>query len=206
MISPLPPPHLRLLHIHDLLPLPIHHHIRRLLIHLRLQGHGLFLLFFPGRKPLLDRLDHFSKPVEVQRVKYDVAPQIRARQPYWHDSLPFKPHDFFQRIIALIRSYRGLVREEGGCRAGRLDGGPDVLIHADGLVCAPDEATGEEDEEEQETVVELEAGAGEVQFVEKPVDVEGWGGEFVEDEGRGVEVDEGALEAREPKRSAKKCN
>jgi len=96
-----------------------------------------------------------------------------------------------------------LVGEKGGSGAGGLDGGPDVLVHADGLVGAPDEAAGEEDEEEEEAVVELEAGAGEVELVEEPVDVEEGGGELVEDEGWGVEVDEGALEDRDSARLAR---
>lgn len=84
----------------------------------------------------------------------------------------------------------------GSCGAGGLDSGPDVLVDAEGLVGAPDEAAREEDKEEEDAVVELEAGAGEVEFVEEPVDVEEGGGELVEDKGWGVEVDEGALEAR----------
>lgn len=78
-----------------------------------------------------------------------------------------------------------------------MDGGPDILVHSDGLVGAPDEAAGEEDEEEEEAVVQLEAGAGEIELVEEPVDVEERRGELVEDEGRGVEVDEGALKVSE---------
>ena len=71
--------------------------------------------------------------------------------------------------------------------------GPDVLVHADGLVGAPDEAAGEEHEEEHDAVVPLVFGACEVDFVEEPVDVEKRGGEFVEDEGGAVEIHEGPL-------------
>ena len=71
--------------------------------------------------------------------------------------------------------------------------GPDVLVHTDGLVGAPDEAAGEEHEEEDDPVVPLVFRAGEVDFVEEPVDVEEGGGEFVEDECWAVEIEEGSL-------------
>ena len=74
-----------------------------------------------------------------------------------------------------------------------MDGCPDVLVDADGLVGTPDEAAGEEGEEEEDAVVELGAGAGHVNFVEEPVEVEKGGGEFVEDESRPVEIDEWSL-------------
>jgi len=70
---------------------------------------------------------------------------------------------------------------------------PDVLVDADALVGAPEEAAAEEAGEEEDAVVPLGAGAGHVEFVEEPVEVQEGGGEFVEDEGWAVEVDEGAL-------------
>ncbi len=75
-----------------------------------------------------------------------------------------------------------------------MHGGPDVGVHADGLVAAPDEAAAEEGGEQQEAVVPLRAGAGHVQLVEEPVEVEEGGGELVEDEGGAVEVDEWSLD------------
>ena len=72
--------------------------------------------------------------------------------------------------------------------------GPDVLGHADGLVGAPEEAAAEEAGEEEDAVVPLGAGAGHVELVEEPVEVEEGGGELVEDEGGAVEVDEWALD------------
>lgn len=83
-------------------------------------------------------------------------------------------------------------------KAGRtgvfvVQAGPDVLVDAHGLVRAPEEAAGEEGEEEQDAVVPLCARARHVQLVEEPVDVEEGGGELVEDEGRAVEIDKGSL-------------
>ncbi len=75
-----------------------------------------------------------------------------------------------------------------------MHGGPDVGVHADGLVAAPDEAAAEEGGEQQEAVVPLRAGPGHVQLVEEPVEVEEGGGELVENESGAVEVDEGSLD------------
>lgn len=49
--------------------------------------------------------------------------------------------------------------------------GPDVLVDADGLVGAPEEAAAEEAAEEEHAVVPLGARAGHVEFVEEPVEV-----------------------------------
>ena len=64
------------------------------------------------------------------------------------------------------------------------------------MVGAPEKAAAEKGREEEDTVVPLWAGAGHLEFVEEPVEVEEGGGEFVEDEGGAVEVDEGALIGR----------
>ena len=77
-----------------------------------------------------------------------------------------------------------------------MESGPDVLRDADGLVGAPEQATAEEAGEEKDAVVPLGSGAGHVQFVEEPVEVEKGGREFVEDEGRAVEIDKGTLGKR----------
>ena len=72
-------------------------------------------------------------------------------------------------------------------------GRPDVAEDLDGLVGAPEEAAGHECQEQEDAVDELQGGAGEVELIAEPVDVEEGGGELVEDEGWGVEVHEGAL-------------
>lgn len=58
---------------------------------------------------------------------------------------------------------------------------------------SPDNPTGEECGCEKGAVDGLVDGAGEVEFVAEPVDVEEWGGELVEEEYGGVEVDEWSL-------------
>lgn len=49
---------------------------------------------------------------------------------------------------------------------------PDVLVDAQGLVGAPDETAGEEDDEEDDAVVELCVGTRHAQFIEEPVEVQ----------------------------------
>ena len=53
-----------------------------------------------------------------------------------------------------------------------MQGCPDVLVHADGLVGSPEEAAAEEGDEEEDPVVPLGEGAGHAEFVEEPVEVE----------------------------------
>ena len=74
-----------------------------------------------------------------------------------------------------------------------VQGCPDVLVDADGLVGSPEETAAEEGDEEEDAVVPLGEGAGHAEFVEEPVEIEEGGGEFVEDERWAVEVYEGAL-------------
>ena len=81
------------------------------------------------------------------------------------------------------------------CRDGgaTIDGTQHVAEHGERRVRSPDEATAEEGGEEEDAVGELEVGAGPVELVEEPVDVEERGGKFVEDKGWSVKVDEGSL-------------
>ncbi len=74
-----------------------------------------------------------------------------------------------------------------------MEGCPDVLVDADGLVGSPDETAAEEGGEEEDAVVPLGKGAGHAEFVKEPVEIEEGRGEFVEDECWAVEVYEGAL-------------
>ena len=57
--------------------------------------------------------------------------------------------------------------------------GPNILIHADGLVCAPDKSAGEEGKEKHKSVDQLSSRSGHVKFVEEPVEVQEWRGKFV---------------------------
>lgn len=76
---------------------------------------------------------------------------------------------------------------------GEMESGPAILIYAEGLVCPPQKATAEERAEQDDAVIPLWLGTGHLQLVEKPVEVEERGGQFVQDKGGGVIVDEGSL-------------
>lgn len=150
----------------------------------------IFLLRLPIRLPLLlrkplpDRLDHLAKPVEIERIQHHITPQIDATQPCRHVRTSRVFHDLIADTPCLLQ-HAGVVDVERG---------PDIGIDAEGLVGAPHEATAKEGGEEEDTVVPLGLGAGHVEFVEEPVEVEKRGGELVEDECRAVEIDKGSLE------------
>ena len=76
-------------------------------------------------------------------------------------------------------------------------GGVHVAESVVGGVLAPDDA-GEEERDGQDAAIDgLDRGAGEVEFVAEPVDIEEWGGELVEQEDRAVEVAEGPLKIKD---------
>ena len=75
----------------------------------------------------------------------------------------------------------------------RSNGGVEVLRAFVGGVRAPADAAEEEGEREQGAVDGLVDGAGEVELVAEPVDVEEGGAELVEEEDGAVEVDEWSL-------------
>ena len=52
-----------------------------------------------------------------------------------------------------------------------MQGSPNVLVDAEGLVSSPDETGEEEGGKEEKPVVPLCAGAGHVELIEEPVDV-----------------------------------
>lgn len=70
-----------------------------------------------------------------------------------------------------------LLKQEGGLTG--VESTVYVVKNTDGLVAAPDEAAGEEGEEEDDAVVELQFRARHVEFVAEPVDVEERRGELV---------------------------
>lgn len=74
-----------------------------------------------------------------------------------------------------------------------VDCRPHVLVHARGLISAPDETAAEEGREEHDAVVELGTGASHVELVEEPVEVQERRRELIEDEGAAVVVDERPL-------------
>lgn len=74
------------------------------------------------------------------------------------------------------------------------EGGPEILVNPEGLPCAPEQPAAKKGEEKGNAIVELATRAGHVQLIEEPVEVEGNGRQLVQDEGRGIIVDEWSLE------------
>ena len=83
-----------------------------------------------------------------------------------------------------------------GLVCGDVEGAPDVLVDAEGGVSSPDETAAGESGEEEHAIVPLELGAGELELVEKPVDVQERGGKLVEDEYGAVVVKVWSLKVR----------
>lgn len=150
----------------------------------------------PSRRnePLPHRLDHLRKPVEIQQAQRRIANQINANQP--------KRQLAESAVSRHAGRERGRVPaaftlEHGRCQRARGGGGQrriDVRVDEDGLVCAPHDAAAEEGHEQGDAVVELGLGAGKIQLVAEPMDVQEGGGELVEDEGEAVVVSEGPLD------------
>ena len=82
-----------------------------------------------------------------------------------------------------------------GLVGGDVEGAPDVLIDAEGGVGSPDETAAGEGGDKEHAIVPLEFGAGELELVEEPVDVEEGRGELIEDEYGAVVVEIWSLKA-----------
>lgn len=129
---------------------------------------------------LAHRLNHLAEPVEVERVERQVGGQVCSRKP--------------KRHCLLVRCEAHYLARRGVGRSARLrQGAVDVIEDADGGVGTPAEAGGEKCPDEEEAVVELEFGPGQVELVAKPVDVEKRTRELVKDKGRCVVVDKWTL-------------
>lgn len=144
-----------------------------------------------GHKPLAHRRDHLEEPVPVERVERQVASDIKPSKPLWHGlGLGGEEH----HVLGVDDGRSGVVVGLDVFGRGRVVHSlPHVLVDDGGLPGAPDQTTGEEGDEEGDAIVELHAGSGHVELVAEPVDIEEGGRELVEDEGRGVEVEEGSL-------------
>ena len=152
----------------------------------------------PGRiEARADRFDHLAKPVDVQAVEDEVGAQGDAREPKRDITILVECSDLATRIST---DGQHLLHTHGG--SGSFQTYTTVVVHVtvlievveiaeddDGVPDAPDETAAEEDEDEAGAVDGLVDGAGEVEFVAEPVDVEEGAAEFVEEEDGGGEVD-----------------
>ena len=115
-------------------------------------------------KSLSQRRDHSPKPVEVQSAQRRIADHICYRKP---------------------RRYRQATR--------RLKSSPDILIHPDALIRAPDQATGAESRDERGPIHELCGRPRHAELIHEPVDIEEWRRQLVQDEVQTVVIAEWAL-------------
>ena len=157
----------------------------------------LGLLLLCRHKSLAHSINHLPEPEEVEGVKHQVAAEVDDSEPQWKVLWSSKTHEL---IVHWNWSVLGGSAVQGsevdlGGRWSVVECAPHVLVDAEGLVSTPAETAGEESGEKADAVDELALGAGEVQFVEKPVEVKKWRRELVKDESRGVVVNEWALES-----------
>lgn len=129
---------------------------------------------------LSDRLNHLSKPVEVQRVENDIRAQICKSQPKRNKLLACELHDVAvdgscTLASCCIVSCHGVIVQRIVMNRRRrwlvVDCCPDILVDAHGLVGAPNQAAGEEHDKKQDAIVELSFRSGHIKFVEEPVEV-----------------------------------
>jgi hypothetical protein len=145
------------------------------------------------------RLNHLAEPEPIQAVECKIAGQISRSQPQRDRLAVCKLQDVvFEACVSDGRVGRKLA----GCGIGMDCGSRNVgAIYvgedADGVVCSPAETAREKGKEQGDAVYELQRGTGHIEFVAEPVDIKERGGEFVEDEGRCVEVYEWALSSRQ---------
>ena len=87
--------------------------------------------------------DHSPEPIEVEHAQRRVADDIGDREPR--------------------RDWQA---------SARLECCPDVLIHPDALIRAPDQTAGAERRDERDSVDELRGRPGHTQLIHEPMDVE----------------------------------
>lgn len=165
---------------------------------------------FRDAEPLEDRLDHLPEPEIVQEVQDQVRHDVRADQPGWHAvcSVALEAGDLgIGARAGLVHAQAaaadgledlrvdadGALERRRGGRPCLFQGNPHVPVHQDGLPAPPENTAAEEDRQEGHAVVPLGATTGHVDLVEEPVDIEEGAGELVQDEDRGIVVEERPL-------------
>ena len=113
--------------------------------------------------------NHFSEPIKVQDAQRRIAEDIRHREP---------------------RRYRQASR--------RLERSPDVLIHPNALIGAPDQATSPESRDECDSINELCRRSSHAELVHEPMNVEKRRRQFIENEVKAVVITEWPLGACQP--------
>lgn len=116
----------------------------------------LALLLFSRNEPLPDSLYHLAKPVYIQKAQRGVSHKVDSDEPHGQfgdfaaDRSAIRPAT---RVTSTHIVDREQSRQLGSwCRQGLVD----VGVDHDRLVGAPNYSTGEECEEERDTIVQLE--------------------------------------------------
>lgn len=127
---------------------------------------GISLIIFVAR--LLESLsqgrNHFPKPIEVEPTQRCIADDIRYCEP---------------------RRYRQASR--------RCKRSPDVLIHSDALIGAPDQATGSESRDERDSIDELCRRSSHAELIHEPMNIEERRRQLIKDEIQAVIIAERSL-------------
>jgi hypothetical protein len=127
--------------------------------------HRLLLLLFrlvrhTGSERRVEALpqcaDHLTKPIPVQPIQREIRCQVADCEPHRHSLIIRKPHDLSLRaeteshgaVVQLL-----LLEQKSGLAS--VQRAVDIVEDADGLVAAPNYATGEECEEQDDAVIEL---------------------------------------------------
>lgn len=125
----------------------------------------LITIFVPRLlESLSQRRNHLPEPIEVQDAQRRVADNIRHCEP---------------------RGHRQASR--------RLERGPDILIHPDALIGAPDQATGSESRDERDPVDELGRRARHAQLIHEPMNIEKRRRQLIKNEIKAVVIAEWPL-------------
>ena len=113
--------------------------------------------------------DYFPEPVKVQDAQRRIADNIRHSEPWRYRQAP-----------------------------GRLERGPDVLIHPYTLIAAPNQSTSAERRDERDAIDELCRRASHIELIHKPMNVEKRRRQLVQHEVQAVIIAKRPLSASQP--------
>lgn len=147
------------------------------------------------REASADSLDHLREPEEVEQVESDVGSQVRSTKPQREVSNFHECGSLTVRVakISVVREFIELVHVVLGCSVSLSNCTVDIVEDQVAAVVAPDNATAEEGRSKECAVDGLVDGAGKVELVAEPVDIEERTRKLVQKEHRGVVVEERAL-------------
>ena len=146
-------------------------------------------------KALANRLDHLREPEEIEQRESNVRRKITRPEPQREESNRHECRSLSNGIVQItgvgeLGNFVLEILRRSVSSAGRTI---DVLEHRDGAISPPDEATAEKGGNEYATIYSLNKRSCEVELITKPMDIEEWRGQLVEEEDGTVIIDEWAL-------------